>query len=60
VGTRIRLIREPYFGQFATVTAMPAELHNIETEAMVRVAEVKLDSGDTVLVPRANVEIIQE
>ena len=60
IGVRVRLIREPYFGQFATITAMPAELHKIETEAMVRVAEVKLESGAAVLIPRANVEIIQE
>ncbi len=59
-GSRVRLIREPYFGRFAIVTAMPAELHKIETEAMVRVAEVRLeDTAETVLVPRANVEIIQ-
>ena len=60
LGVRVRLIREPYFGRFATVSALPPELHKIETEAMVRVAEVKLEGGDTVLVPRANVEIIQE
>jgi hypothetical protein len=60
IGSRVRLIREPYFGRFAAVTALPAELHKIETEAMVRVAEVRLeDTGDTALVPRANVEIIQ-
>ncbi len=58
-GSRVRLIREPYFGRFATVTALPPELHKIETEAMVRVAEIDLD-GERVLVPRANVEIIQE
>ncbi|HEX2951731.1 MAG TPA: hypothetical protein VHV83_19525 [Armatimonadota bacterium] len=58
-GVRVRLIREPYFGRFARVTALPADLHKIETEAMVRVAEVTLDSGESVLVPRANVEIIQ-
>jgi hypothetical protein len=60
IGARVRLIREPYFGQFATITAMPAELHKIETEAMVRVAEVKLETGASALIPRANVEIIQE
>ncbi len=59
-GVRVRLIREPYFGQFATVAALPPELHKIETEAMVRVVEVRLDDGETTLVPRANVEIIQE
>ncbi|MHB0938593.1 MAG: hypothetical protein ACYC6A_19530 [Armatimonadota bacterium] len=60
LGVRVRLIREPYFGRFATVSSLPPELHKIETEAMVRVAEVKLEGGETVLVPRANVEIIQE
>ena len=60
IGSRVRLIREPYFGQFALVTALPPELHKIETEAMVRVAEVQLEDGNTALVPRANVEIIQE
>jgi len=60
LGARVRLIREPYFGHFATVTALPPELHKIETEAMVRVAEVKLEGSEMVLVPRANVEIIQE
>ncbi len=60
VGCRVRLIREPYFGRFATVTALPAELHKIETEAMVRVAEVALEDGSQTLVPRANVELIQE
>lgn len=60
IGTRVRLIREPFFGQFAIVTALPAELHRIETEAMVRVAEVRFPDATTTFVPRANVEIIQE
>ena len=60
VGCRVRLIREPYFGRFATVTALPPELHKIETEAMVRVAEVTLEDDGQTLVPRANVELIQE
>ena len=60
LGVRVRLIREPYFGRFATVIALPPELHKIETEAMVRVAEVTLENGENVLVPRANLEIIQE
>lgn len=59
-GVRVRLIREPYFGRFATVIALPPELHTIETEARVRAAEVRLEDGEFVLVPRANVEIIQE
>lgn len=60
IGARVRLIREPFFGQFATVTALPAELRRIETEAMVRVAVVQLDEHGAIVVPRANVELIQE
>ena len=60
IGARVRIIREPYFGLFATVTGMPAELHRIDTEAMVRVAQVQLDNGDLAVVPRANVEMLYE
>ena len=59
IGTRIRLIREPYFGQLATVVALPAELQDIETEARVRVLVARLDDGTEVTIPRANVEIVE-
>jgi len=59
VGSRVRLIREPYFGRLGEVTGLPAQLVEIETEAMVRVAQVRLaGEGGEVLVPRANLEII--
>lgn len=58
-GARVRLIREPYFGHFATVASLPADLHKIDTEAMVRVAEVTFDDGTTTLVPRANLELVE-
>jgi hypothetical protein len=58
VGTPIRVIREPYFGQLATVTGLPAQLQVVESGAEVRVLEAKLDGGEVVCVPRANVEII--
>jgi hypothetical protein len=59
-GTRIRVIREPYFGRLGHVTALPPELQPIPTGASVRVLEADLDDGEHVVVPRANVEIIQE
>ena len=58
-GAPIRLIREPYFGRLATVTALPAELQTIDTGARVRVLRATLDSGEEVTVPRANVELIE-
>jgi hypothetical protein len=60
VGSPIRLIREPYFGQLATVTALPEEPQEIPTEAHVRVLTAKLSDGAAVTVPRANVELIEQ
>lgn len=59
-GSLIRIIREPYFGQIGKVVSLPPELREIETEAKVRVLEVELENGERVIVPRANVEIIEE
>ncbi|MFN3653081.1 MAG: hypothetical protein ACK47B_26165 [Armatimonadota bacterium] len=60
LGTPIRIIREPYFGQLATVAALPHELQQVPSGAMVRVLEARLQTGEQVIVPRANVEIIEE
>lgn len=60
IGTPIRVIREPYFGILGTVSGLPSELVEVESETMVRVLEAKLDDGRDVTVPRANVEIIEE
>lgn len=58
-GTPIRIIREPYFGMLATVTGLPPQLVRIGSGAEVRVLEAKLNSnGESVTVPRANVEIV--
>lgn len=59
IGTPIRLIREPYFGELASVTALPPELTPIPSGAMVRVLEAELRDGRRAIVPRANVEIIE-
>lgn len=59
-GTPIRIIREPYFGMLAEVVELPPELTKIETEAMVRILRARLRDGTVVVVPRANVEIIEE
>jgi hypothetical protein len=58
-GTPIRIIREPYFGELATVIALPAPLVRVGSGAEVRVLEARLNrDGATVVVPRANVEIV--
>jgi hypothetical protein len=60
VGSTIRVIRAPYFGQLGEVTDLPSKLEAMESETMVRVLRAKLASGDVVTVPRANVEMIEE
>ena len=59
-GTPIRIIRNPYFGAIGKVVGLPVELQEVETESMVRVLEAELEDGRKVIVPRANVEIIEE
>lgn len=59
VGSSVRVIREPYFGQLGRVTELPVELQNLETEARVRVLRVELEDGQHTTLPRANVEAIE-
>lgn len=57
-GASIRVIREPYFGRIGTVTELPAQLMTVESGTEVRVLKARLENGEEVVVPRANVEII--
>lgn len=59
VGMPVRIIRQPHFGRIGRVTGLPVELALIETEARVRVLEVEFEGGERVVLPRANVEIIE-
>jgi hypothetical protein len=58
-GSRVRIIREPYFGRLGWVHSLPAELRKIESESVVRVVEVALEDGKVYTLPRANVEVIE-
>lgn len=60
VGTPVRMIREPYFGELGTVAALPHELQTLESGSKARVVEVKLSDGRQIIVPRANVELLAE
>ena len=59
VGSRVRAIREPYFGKLGEVASLPVELRILESEAKVRVLGVKFDDGVEDIIPRANVELIE-
>ncbi|AXA37541.1 MAG: hypothetical protein N2644_10960 [Candidatus Sumerlaea chitinivorans] len=60
VGTRVRIIREPHFGEIARIKALPPDPVVIESGATVRVMVVELPNGTEHVVPRANVELIEE
>lgn len=59
IGTIIRVIREPNFGEIGTITSLPEELKKVESETLVRILMAKLGNGKEVLIPRANVEVIE-
>jgi len=57
-GSLIRVIRAPYFGKIGKVVSLPNELQKMESETMVRVAELEID-GKKMVVPRANLEMVE-
>jgi hypothetical protein len=58
-GTPVRIIRDPWFGRLGTVAGLPPEPRVLESGSKARILEVRLDSGESVTVPRANVELIE-
>jgi hypothetical protein len=59
-GDPVRIIREPYFGVIGTVKSLPPELTSVGSESRVRVLEVELDGGEKLIVPRANIEVLEK
>ncbi len=59
IGTQVRIIRDPHFGQIGTVASLPSEPQTLDSESKARILEIKFNSGKNVLVPRANVELIE-
>lgn len=60
IGSLIRVIRQPDFGEIGRITELPEPLTKVESETLVRVLKAKLNNGKDVLIPRANVEVIEE
>jgi hypothetical protein len=60
IGDPVRIIREPFFGRIGEVVALPSDLLMIPTESHVRVMEIQFADGTKAVVPRANIEIIEE
>lgn len=60
IGSMVRIIREPFFGKIGKVVALPPEPQIIETESKTRVLEVEFEDGKRAVLPRANVELMEE
>ena len=58
-GSLVRIIRHPNFGKIGRVKRLPSGAEAVESEAKVRVVEIEFSEGQTVTVPRANVEAIE-
>lgn len=58
-GISVRIIRDPWFGMIGRVSALPAEPQVLGSGSKARVVEIRLESGETVVVPRANVELVE-
>jgi hypothetical protein len=59
IGSLVRIIRDPHFGVIGTVATLPPEPQVLGSGSKSRVLEVKLADGEKVVVPRANVELIE-
>ncbi len=59
LGRPVRIIRDPYFGLIGEVADLPAEPQKLGSGSKARVLEVKLESGENIMIPRANVELIE-
>ena len=57
-GSLVRVIRAPYFGRMGFVKSLPSALQKMESETMVRVAEVEIDD-DILIIPRSNLEMVE-
>lgn len=59
-GDPVRIIREPHFGVIGVVKSLPPELTRIGSESNARVLEVTLPGGEILVIPRANIEVLEK
>jgi len=59
-GSPVRVIREPHFGHLGKVSTLPPALQKLESESSARVLEVEFQDGTKAIIPRANVEMLEE
>jgi len=59
-GSPVRIIRHPYFGNLGKVSDLPPELQVLESGSKARVLEVEFPDGKKAIIPRANVELLED
>ena len=57
-GSTVRVIRSPNFGKIGIVKKLPAELRQMESETMVRIAIIDIN-GNKFEIPRSNLEVVE-
>ncbi|GAB4465689.1 MAG: hypothetical protein Kow0070_28290 [Anaerolineales bacterium] len=58
VGQKVRMRRSPHAGMIGSITDLPAGLSKLPSGLRAPAAEVKLENGDTLLVPLVNLEVV--
>lgn len=57
-GQRVRILRAPYIGEVATLQNTIAGLTRLPSGLRTQCAEIELESGEKVVVPLANIEVL--
>jgi len=61
IGAHLRIIRRPNFGEIGIVTELPPDPTKLDSGTYARILKLKLNkNGEEVIVPRSNVEMIEE
>jgi len=58
VGQNVRMRRSPHAGAIGSITNLPVGLSQLPSGLRAPAAEVKMENGDTVLVPLVNLEVV--
>lgn len=59
IGSLLRCIRGEHFGRIGRIVGLPAALTELASESHARVLEADLDGVGRVVLPRANIELIE-